>query len=358
MAEESDPEAVRAYFLNFGGQQAPLNGSPLYQVLALGAADDSDMIALAAVSPPTQPAANLLLAAVHFLLLDGAQDPLREFYPDVVQAAARPATPEAYVAFREFVWAQRGAIEPLLRSRLVQTNVVRRTTTLLPAFAAIARAGGDRPLALVEIGCSGGLNLLWDRYQHRLCLPSGAVQTWGPTDSPLTLETEVRSSGRLPELGAELRVGWRVGIDLHPIATADPDELRWLRALIFPEHRERHTELEAAAAIARLDPPRLVQGDAVQLAAPLAAEAPEDATLVFYASMVLNQIPSAGRAQLREQLTELSRSRPVALLTLGGNVEGFAGLRLERYCSGSMQKSELGTAHAHGRWLDWQAQPL
>ena len=94
------------------------------------------------------------------------------------------------------------------------------------------------------------------------------------------------------------------------------------------------------------------------LAAPLAAEAPEETTLVFYATMVLNQIPPAGRAQLRERLTELSRSRPVSLLTLGGNVEGFAGIRLEQYCSGSMQKSELGTAHAHGRWLDWQAEPL
>ena len=240
----------------------------------------------------------------------------------------------------------------------MQTNVVRRTTTLLPAFAAIARAGRDRALALVEIGCSGGLNLLWDRYRHRLTLASGAVQSWGPPESPLTLETEVRSSGSLPQLGAELRVCWRVGIDLQPIATADPDGLRWLRALVFPEHRERHTEIEAAAEIARLDPPRLVQGDAVQLAAPLAAEAPEDATLVFYASMVLNQIPPAGRAQLRERLVELSRSRPVALLTLGGNVEGFAGLRLEQYRSGAMQKTELGTAHAHGRWLDWRAEPL
>ena len=58
----------------------------------------------------------------------------------------------------------RDAIAELLRERRVQTNVVERCGLLLPAFGIIARRSGGKPLALVEVGASAGLNLLWDRY--------------------------------------------------------------------------------------------------------------------------------------------------------------------------------------------------
>jgi hypothetical protein len=45
----------------------------------------------------------------------------------------------------------------------VQQNEVRRCTLLLPAFA-LAAGTVRSPLALVEVGASAGLNLLFDRY--------------------------------------------------------------------------------------------------------------------------------------------------------------------------------------------------
>jgi len=46
----------------------------------------------------------------------------------------------------------------------VQTNEVQRCTALIPAFELVFRRGDNRPFALVEIGASAGLNLLWDHY--------------------------------------------------------------------------------------------------------------------------------------------------------------------------------------------------
>jgi len=67
----TSPHAVRAYFQNFADYQAPRNGSPLYARLCRGVFEDQEMLALAARCPPSQPSANLLLAAVHFLRLAG-----------------------------------------------------------------------------------------------------------------------------------------------------------------------------------------------------------------------------------------------------------------------------------------------
>ena len=134
----SDLDQVRTYFRNFGLKQAPENGSPLYHALSLGVLDDPDMLRLAASCPPSQPSANLLFGAVHYLLLGGVQHPLRDFYPDVVasEKAPRPPAQETYAPVSRLC----PAVTPRQsdgssQTRLVQTNVVRRTTCLLPVFA-------------------------------------------------------------------------------------------------------------------------------------------------------------------------------------------------------------------------------
>jgi len=48
----------------------------------------------------------------------------------------------------------------------------------------------------------------------------------------------------LPPIHAGLpQVTTRIGIDLHPIQADDPQAMRWLRALVWPEHPERATVL-------------------------------------------------------------------------------------------------------------------
>ena len=125
----SDLEIVRTYFENFGLHQAPENGSPLYYTLAVGVLDDPQMLEFAAAAcPPSQPAANLLFAAVHYLLLGENQHPLRDFYPDVVATEKTPQTPsaETYPLFQDFVRTHTSAIQELMQTRLVQTGAIPR----------------------------------------------------------------------------------------------------------------------------------------------------------------------------------------------------------------------------------------
>ena len=86
---------------------------------------------------------------------------------------------------------------------------------------------------------------------------------------------------RLPD------VVWRGGVDLNPIDVTDIDGLNWLEALVWPEHDERRDRLRAAARIVAQDPPLLVAGDLNAEVANLAAQAPDDATLVVFHSAVL-----------------------------------------------------------------------
>ena len=352
----SDLDQVRTYFRNFGLKQAPENGSPLYHALSLGVLDDPDMLRLAASCPPSQPSANLLFGAVHYLLLGGVQHPLRDFYPDVVASEKMPRPPaqETYALFQDFVRRHTQTIGRLITSRLVQTNVVRRTTCLLPVFAQLAREAGSQPLSMIEVGSSAGLNLHWDRYYHRYEYPSGTSIAWGARDSAVQLSTQVRGTVPLPTLPEYLRIAWRAGIDLNPIDVTDADAMRWLRALIFPEHLERHQEIEAAARVARAHPVPIVTGDALTHLPDLLSQAPQDSRLCLYASMVLYQFSPEARKDLWRMLAAFSATRPVSVVILDGVPEGWAQLLIRDFKNGRYTKRHMAAAHAHGRWLEWR----
>ena len=351
----SDLDEVRDYFQNFGLKQAPENGSPLYHALSLGVLDDPDMLRFAASSPPSQPSANLLFGAVHYVLLGGVT--IRCVISTrtlLLQKNAEPALPETYTLFQDFVWNHTAIIKRLLTTRLVQTNVVRRTTCLLPVFALLAREAGSQPLSIIEIGSSAGLNLHWDRYQHRYGYPSGNSIAWGAQDSAVQLSTHVRGTVPLPSLPEDLSIAWRAGIDLNPIDVTDADAMRWLRALIFPEHLERHQEMEAAARIARDNPVPIVTGDALTHLPDLLSQVPQDSRLCLYASMVLYQFSPEARKDLWRMLAEFSQTRPVSVIILDGVPEGWARLFIRDFTNGDSTKRHVADAHAHGRWLEWR----
>jgi hypothetical protein len=157
-------EALAQRFMRFAEQECG-DYAPFYAHLARGIAHDPELLAIAAHTRSGQQAPNLLLAAVHDLLLRGADHALAAFYPSVAHLAAVPPG-DPLPAFRAFCRDHRAALIDLVSTRLVQTNEPQRCTVLLPAFSMVARLASGRPLALIEVGASAGLNLLFDRYGY------------------------------------------------------------------------------------------------------------------------------------------------------------------------------------------------
>ena len=126
-----------------------LNSSPLYAQLSLEIATDPAILSLVSQADLSQQVSNLLLGAVHFLLLSGVPSPLADYYPSL-SPNPRPRH-EAYKPFRSFCLEHADTIRHLVITKRVQTNEVHRCTALLPAFGTVAKRASNHPLALVEI---------------------------------------------------------------------------------------------------------------------------------------------------------------------------------------------------------------
>ncbi len=351
-ADLIDPQRVEHYrtvFHIFGRDEAPGLDSPMYAELSYGVSLDDDLLAVAAQKRKGQPAPNVFFAAVQYLLLSGVDHPLAAHYP-IVSGAERPQTP-AFPLFRDFVLTHREAVLNLVRTRSTQTNVVRRCACLLPAFSIIATEA-DAPLALIDLGASGGVNLNFDRYGYCYLRAGAEERRWGSPTAAVQLESDLRGPGVFPDLLDDIPVASRVGVDLNPINLRDAEQLRWLQALIWPEHIERHARLIAAAAELDASPVELHRGDGAELLHELIRAAPPDSALVVYATVALYQFGRGRIAQIQQTLREAAQHRPIWLLTLEGREPQ---LSLTRYAHGDAIRQMLANASPHGWWMEWAA---
>ena len=340
---------LSAAFEQFARVEAPDLDSPTYAALAAGVAGDGELLALAAGRQRGQPAPNMLFGAVQYLLLQGVEHPLAAHYP-ILSGAERPPG-EAFPLFRAFCLEHREAVGELVATRRTQTQVVRRCTCLLPAFGLVYREA-EAPLALIDVGASAGLNLNFDRYAYRYRRAGSEVQRWGTGAARVELEADLRGPGTPPAPPRNIPVASRDGIDLNPIDLADPDELLWLRALIWPEHVERHAQLVDAAAELKHSPVRLHRGDASRDLPDLLERVPAEVALVVYSTIAMYQIPREGRQRITEALEARSRERPVWRVALEGVHP--PSLTLTRYRGGVGEMELLARASPHGWWIDWR----
>jgi hypothetical protein len=318
--------------------------SPIYEHVTRAIAEDPQVQTLAAGGQPGQPPPNLICAATHYLLLSGVKHDLASYYPSVTPDA-RAIDAGLYPAFQDFCLQNADAIRPLVASRLVQTNEVGRSACLVAGFAEVARREADRPLALIDFGCSAGLNLLFDRFGYDY----GHLR-WGDSTSPVQLRCDLRGDLAPPLRPGAPVAGWRTGVDLNPIDLMDDDALLWLRALVWPEHREREATLIAAAQLMRREPQRLIRGDGVELLPSLVAEAPGDHALVVYYSFVLHQLSPEARRRFYTVLGAASQTRPVYVVSMAGFMQDTK-LELTTWHDGAYKRETLAQCMAHGQWL-------
>lgn len=282
---------------------------------------------------------------MHYLLLKGSKHDLREYYASIV---AEPREDDDFSGvFTDFCIHFSNELIALVSSRLVQTNEVNRSAILAPAIAVVYDMGNRRPMALVEIGASAGLNLLWDRY--RICYSDGSVL--GDPQSSVHIECENRGSSFFTGNDVRPIIADRVGIDLNPIDLHDLDEQLWLRALVWPDHRRRAECLEAAIASASRSAPRVVRGDVLTVLPDVLALVPHRSTLCVYHSSVLYQLTPDDKDRFVSLMANASIERPVWQVS----AESEEGLRLISYCDGEMVDDRfLGDFDTHGRWLCWE----
>ncbi len=341
--QKPTPEELADLFLVFADICEEL-GSPCYALLSRHTAQSNELLDLAAHAA-RPPAPNVFLAAVHYLVLNGSTHPLSDCYAALAQG--RGVDERLSAVFTDFCRMHAEAIKQIVATRIVQTNEVNRSAFLAPALSLVYRESGDRPLALVEIGASAGLNLFWDRY--RIEYSDGG--TLGDPSSALLLSTEMHGTSLPPNLPQRPEVASRIGLDLNPIDITDRDQRVWLHALLWPDQRYRMERLDRAIEIAtREGPPEIVQGDALHDLKPLLAAAPRDAALCVYNSSVLYQFTPEQRDALKAVLAEASVERPLWHVS----AESEEGLILSRYERGRLAEARnLAAFDPHGRWLVW-----
>lgn len=355
MSEQTPgPAAIAESFRRFARREATPGDSPVYNAICHIVADSPVLLELAAVAGPGQPAPNLLLAAIHFFVRRNPGNPLASYFPSV----GGSRTPDAALGgeVERFCAEHRAGIASLMRTRFVQTNEVRRTACLLPAFAAVHAESGA-PLALLEVGCSAGLNLLFDRYSYDY----GDGTTHGRPDAAVHVTAEARTPVPAPSVALP-PVSRRMGVDLNPLDVANADDLEWLQALTWPEHADRRDLLGAAAAVARDELPPLIRGDAVDELERMAAAVPGDEALVVFAAFVLHQLPPERRSEFRRALERLGRTRPTWFVVMGFAdfvasdsfaEDGSTGVWIARFEGDSASARRVVRCHPHGRWLEF-----
>jgi len=308
MAVDLDPLARR-----FALGAAEFTTSPLYRRLCTLVAQDPALLAIAAHCRAGQQPTNLFLAAAHFLVLGGTAPQLGAYYASVAGSGARAAEDVAPV-FRAFCLDHQDELVELVSTRLVQTNVVKRSAALWLGMAAVA-ATYDGPVTLLELGCSAGILLCFDRYHY-----AAAGATWGEPASPVAISFAWRATQPAATMQRIPRVVERVGIDLNPVNPTDTTERRWLRALVWPENAHEVKLLDTALGVVAADPPRMLRGDALELLPQLGEELSRDRPVVVFHAATRAHVPAALRARFDETIAALGEQRPLYWLSNEGPI--------------------------------------
>jgi hypothetical protein len=302
-------------------------GSKLYASLARAYADDPIVADIVGDKEPRWEAPLRLFGGVHYLELSGV---VRHPWPKL----------------RGVLEANRDWLARFVAEAPVQTNEVQRSWGLLPGFLTVA---DGRPLDLVELGPSAGLNLFWDRFRYRY-----GDRKWGRKDAPLELSGEAEG-GPPPELLAvQVDVRRRIGIDRRPVDVTTDHGARLLEAFVWADQANRQERVRRAVEIVRADPPRLMEGDFVDVLPALLAERDLGALTVVFHSASIMYLREEDRARVREALVEDGKRGSLAWVSYEYVEAGHLSFALDVQ-SWPGEPQRLALLDGHGNQLEWVA---
>ena len=145
----------------------------------------------------------------------------------------------------------------------------------------------------------------------------------------------------------------------------DEDQRAWLEALIWPDQPERAERLRGAIDAFLLEPPELVQTDAVDGVRGALEDAPPDMLVVIVTTWVVYYFDDDTRRAFESAIVEADRPTAWLAMEMVGVVPDVAvppppgedgyesAITLVEGGGGRPpQRSWLGYSHPHGAWVD------
>jgi len=379
MASETDPAAVaglQAKFAHFA--RHVFADDAFYQALTAAAAEHADWAALLAAAPVRQQSPTLWLAALQDRVLErverGERPPLAGYYASVGDARAPDAALVAHLG--DFIERQRDELAACIATRTTQTNEIGRCAVLWPVLQSLVDQTGQRRVALLDVGCSAGLNLGVDHWRYRYVddATGATLATTPPDRDPRAPEIACRvlagGRGKLDADTPAFDIVSRLGIDLSPIAVDDEAQIRWLRACLWPQDGERRARFDAAVAIARTQRwPLAATADAAASIAQWIATLPADVTPVVFNSWVLSyfdaplldaHVASVLEAVAQRGAVWISADDPTLSRTWWPGIPQVEATKLPNATAWTVARPDghggvawalAAVSHAHGRWM-------
>ena len=218
----------------------------------------------------------------------------------------------------------------------VQTNEPRRCWWLVPCFLEVGRRTGAGAFDCHELGCSAGLNLIWDQYGYEYA--TGVL-----SGSPVFRGEERGEPIPVAELPGVLS---RVGVDLAPPDLHSDEGVRLLKSFVWVGQEQRLADLDAATEVWRRDPPEIVVGDMVDELPGLLERTRNDVPLLVWETAALGYLPEERQRLVRDLIADAG----VVFVETGQPRDGshdYYGL----YVDGD----EVAHAEFHGAWIEWLA---
>lgn len=230
-----------------------------------------------------------------------------------------------------------------------QTNEAGRSASIMAALLWLSARLGPR-FELNELGASAGVNTMMDRFFFDL---GGTLA--GPADSPMRIVPEWRG---VPPVSAPVEIVSIQGCDRAPVDLSDADAALRLKSYVWAEVTGRIERIDAAISLAGQRPPLVERMDAADFVDQrLAAPQDEDTTRVLFHSIVWQYLPPETRARIEAAMAEAGTRadsrRRLAWITLETNRTTFRHELTARFWPGGAEPVLLGTAHAHGAWVEW-----
>jgi hypothetical protein len=332
--------------------------SPLYERVAIALSESDAALRAIETAPARRRHPAVILAALYDLALAGRAPALAAAYA----AADRTAAAAAAI---DTLRTMTGSIVAIAARRPLRADQTGRYAVLYPAIAAAAHRAGAQAVGLIDVGGSAGLNLNVDR--AGITYSNG--QSLGDPSSPVQQEASIVGQRPVPARAIP-EVGARIGVDLDPVDVTDPEQARWLRACLGPDHPEQAARLDAELTLAAMAPPLMLPGDAVEVLPEALKRVPAGTLPVVITTWALSRFPLDNRLRFLQRLDAAATDRPVAWVSVEGvgvapgvptfgdrPASGHSIIGLALFSRQALQAEAAGRCWSRGRLLAWLAGP-